>query len=87
MIRLRPGAFRYDTISYPEEEVIVPFRVNEYKEVHQTGRLEVTLSSLPQPPNSKCDVGVQIAADGRIWICVNGAAFLRFKPSLKETKE
>lgn len=28
-----------------------------------------------------CDVGLQVAWDGRIWVCVNGVAFLRFKPS------
>lgn len=80
--------------------------IKEYKEVHQTGNLEVTFSSLPKSTGllkelqqflmaetdgqpfsvPKCDVGVQIATDGRIWICVDGAAFLRFKPSFKETK-
>ena len=31
--------------------------------------------------------GIQIAKDGRIWICVNGIAFLRFKPIKKSRKE
>lgn len=26
------------------------------------------------------DFGVQIAQDGRVWICINGLAFLRFSP-------
>jgi hypothetical protein len=25
-------------------------------------------------------VGIQTAEDGRIWICVNGIAFIRFRP-------
>ena len=31
------------------------------------------------------DFGIQIAKDGRIWICINGIAFLRFKP-IKKSK-
>jgi len=27
------------------------------------------------------DLGIQIADDGRVWICVNGVALLRFKPN------
>jgi hypothetical protein len=27
-----------------------------------------------------CDVGFQMAYDGRLWVCINGVAFLRFKP-------
>lgn len=29
------------------------------------------------------DLGIQIAEDGRVWVCINGAAFLRFKPTPK----
>lgn len=25
-------------------------------------------------------LGVQISKDGRLWICIDGVAFLRFKP-------
>jgi len=28
----------------------------------------------------KGDLGLQIAADGRVWICINGVSFLRFSP-------
>jgi hypothetical protein len=28
-------------------------------------------------------LGIQIAADGRVWICVNGISILRFRPKLK----
>ena len=27
-----------------------------------------------------CDFGIQISTDGRVWICINGEAFIRFKP-------
>ena len=52
-------------------------RVKAYPETHQQGFLsvEATLES-----STNCDFGIQIADDGRVWICVNGQAFLRFKP-------
>ena len=28
------------------------------------------------------DLGIRIAEDGRVWICINGVSFIRFKPSL-----
>ena len=28
-----------------------------------------------------CDFGVQVASDGRVWVCINGLAWIRFKPS------
>jgi hypothetical protein len=30
------------------------------------------------------DVGLMTSEDGRIWICINGLAFLRFKPGLRK---
>jgi hypothetical protein len=30
------------------------------------------------------DFGIQIAKDGRVWICVNGQALIRFKPIKKK---
>lgn len=31
---------------------------------------------------SECEFGVQVADDGRVWICVNGVSWLRFKPTV-----
>jgi len=33
------------------------------------------------------DIGIQIGPDGRIWICVNGIALIRFNPNFFSTKE
>jgi hypothetical protein len=33
-----------------------------------------------------CDFGIQIATDGRVWICINGSAFIRFKPRPSKLK-
>ena len=32
------------------------------------------------------DFGIQIARDGRVWICIDGVAFLRFNPKLVSSK-
>jgi len=60
----------------------------EYPETHQTGVVSLeNLSMLPfgidhaDHPYITCDLGIQIAKDGRVWICINGIAFLRFKPN------
>jgi hypothetical protein len=54
--------------------------IKEYPEIHQKGFLSVD-SSITSKMN--CDFGVQIAEDGRVWICVDGVAFIRFKPIKK----
>lgn len=28
-----------------------------------------------------CTLGVQVSFDGRVWLCVNGVAWIRFKPT------
>ena len=28
----------------------------------------------------KGDFGLQVADDGRVWVCLNGVAFIRFSP-------
>jgi len=33
------------------------------------------------------DFGIQIAKDGRIWICMNGVSVIRFKPLDEEMIE
>jgi hypothetical protein len=44
-------------------------------EIHMKGLL-----SVETPMKSKvCDFGIMIK-DGRVWICIDGAAFIRFKP-------
>lgn len=61
--------------------------VSEYEETHQTGTLMVENLELVQERlranGLACDFGVKIAGDGRVWVCVDGIAFLRFK---RETK-
>lgn len=63
----------------------------EYPEVHQQGSLGITnwaqvLCELADAADSATtvDVGLQVGPDGRIWLCVNGMAFLRFKPGMAQ---
>lgn len=53
--------------------------MKDYPETHQKGYLSVE-QSLTKTNIQKCDFGIQITKDGRIWICIDGMAFLRFKP-------
>ena len=56
--------------------------LKELKETHLQGHLSVEAdikSSL------NCDFGIQIFSDGRVWICIDGIAFIRFKPSRTTT--
>ena len=53
--------------------------MKEYKETHQTGSLSIE-KIITGTGIMECDFGIQIAKDGRIWICINGETFLRFKP-------
>lgn len=50
-------------------------------EIHQKGLLTI---EIPNVESQVCQLGIQTARDGRIWICINGQAFIRFKPIKKE---
>ncbi len=53
----------------------------EIIETHQQGLLSVENLEIIQSMNKMdCDVGIQTCHDGRIWLCINGVAFIRFKP-------
>jgi streptogramin lyase len=59
-------------------------KLKEIKETHILGYLSV--ESMPKGgPNT--DFGIQVAPDGRIWICVEGVAVLRFTPNIPKTKD
>ena len=59
---------------------------NEYGPLYQQGYASLDLENLSQALGQDasklldCQFGVQIADDGRVWVCVNGITFLRFKP-------
>ena len=65
--------------------------MKELFETHQQGLLTIENKDLiidraeDFAETISTDFGIQIAKDGRIWICINGIAFLRFKP-IKKSK-
>lgn len=68
--------------------------MKELKETHMSGMISIENEEIILDRKKNFthmifgDLGIQIATDGRIWICINGIAFLRFKPNLKkEVKE
>lgn len=58
-------------------------KVTPYEETHMYGviSIENNLSDKDNPIVG--DFGIQIAEDGRVWICIDGAAFIRFAPTSK----
>ena len=59
--------------------------IKEYLVTHQKGTISIENWPAGMAESSgfmKGDLGVQVAEDGRVWICIDGAAFLRFKPDI-----
>lgn len=58
--------------------------MQDFPEKHMQGRLSIENKEMVEEmlkDLKPVDFGVQISEDGRVWICINGAAFLRFKPT------
>lgn len=54
---------------------------HDVAETHKQGHMSIENLEMIQGMNLlDCDVGFQMAYDGRLWVCINGVAFLRFKP-------
>ena len=54
----------------------------ELEETHWSGI--ISIENVPLLKHFEGDIGVQISRDGRIWICIDGIVFLRFRPMPKE---
>ena len=54
-------------------------RFKQYPETHVKGFLMLENMDIHQL-NNTIDLGIQIAEDGRVWLCINGIAFIRFTP-------
>jgi len=63
--------------------------IDEYPETHQQGHVMVHNQEDVDAALATGDVdfGVQIATDGRVWVCVDGLAYLRFKPAPKGVRK
>lgn len=60
----------------------MPKLIADYGPVYQHGRLSI--ENIDQINDMRLDqpleFGVQVADDGRVWVCLNGVSWLRFKP-------
>ena len=56
--------------------------VDEYPETHQNGSISIEMEL--KQGMIVGDLGVQIGADGRVWICLGGRALIRFKPHINK---
>lgn len=58
----------------------------DFPETHWQGRLSVesfnegVIREATHDFADDLDFGLQVAHDGRVWVCINGIAWLRFKP-------
>jgi len=55
-------------------------KFKEQKETHCKG--VISIENIPKSCLIKGDLGIQIAKDGRVWVCIDGIAFLRFNPNI-----
>ena len=57
--------------------------------LYQQGHVSVDYPSMIQAVGGDasnlldCTFGVQVNHDGRVWVCINGVTWLRFKPNGK----
>jgi streptogramin lyase len=56
--------------------------MKELKEIHQQGMMSIE-KEFKIGTTQDIDFGIQISEDGRVWICIDGVAFIRFKPKGK----
>ncbi len=55
-------------------------KIKEYPELHQDGFISIEKQITK---SFRGDLGIQIGKDGRIWGCVDGEVWFRFRPTPK----
>jgi len=58
-------------------------KIKAYPEIHMEGFMSIEKDM--KISGQIVDFGIQIAEDGRVWICIDGQALIRFRP--KERKK
>ncbi len=51
-------------------------------EEHAQGMISIENKEMFEQDIFYGDLGIQISHSGQVWICINGIAFLRFKPTV-----
>lgn len=59
--------------------------IKEYPLLNQKGYISFENDASYKGGNLiKGILGIQVAANGKVWVCVNGVSILRFRPELKK---
>ena len=62
-------------------------KFEEMNEMHCEGHIDISEEYKNFPHDlQNADLGIQISYDGRVWLCINGIAFLRFKPKFNKER-
>jgi hypothetical protein len=78
------GASNWSSATHQKDTTM---KQRTFPETHRRGHISVENLDLVQQMNLlNADFGVQISSDGRVWVCVNGIAFVRFKPRAHESE-
>jgi len=56
-------------------------KLKPIEETHMLGYLSI--EQIPTGSIVERDFGIQVAEDGRVWICIDGIAFIRFNPNIR----
>lgn len=67
--------------SFPEDVEQSSDSFKDYNLTHSHGH--ISIENLPKDFNKIGDLGIQIEM-GKVWICINGVALLRFNPNVKK---
>jgi len=60
----------------------------EIKPTYQTGSLSIeNLDVILELDRTRVNFGIQTAPNGKVWICVNGIALVRFTPTLGDSQK
>lgn len=61
-----------------ERQEAFPAGIQGFGPLYQDGHLSI--ESDPDFTGKNVNLGVQVAPDGRVWLCIDGVAWARFKP-------
>lgn len=64
-----------------------PVKLDLTEPVYQQGVVDLHPEGLLPYDATNCTFGVQMSDDGRVWVCINGQTFLRFKPRMEVNHE
>jgi hypothetical protein len=76
-----PHENKWSITDFGFEEKGTGVKVKEYPLLSQEGY--IGFDKIPDGKLTKGILGIQVATDGRVWVCINGNSLLRFRPKLK----